>query len=118
MKASEKNMRMMSSKEELCLAAGYHDIGKPYVKSFVNKQGEGTSTAHYYNHENVGAYLAYGLLLNFQIENDPDRNRTMYIPWLIGSHMGPFSNNKYYKKLPTYLKNDVDMLNKADLEAH
>ena len=74
--------------------------------------------SHYYNHENVGAYLSYGLLLNFYIENDSDKNRTLYIPWLIGSHMGPFSNNKYYKNLPTYLKNDIDMLHRADLEAH
>ena len=118
MQASEKNMRMISSKEELCLAASYHDIGKPYVKSFKNKKEEETATAHYYNHENVGAYLSYGLLLNVYIEDDSDKNRTLYIPWLIGSHMGPFSNNKYYKNLPTYLKNDIDMLHRADLEAH
>lgn len=39
------------------LAAAYHDIGKYLTKTFVNKKGETTEVAHYYGHQNVGAYL-------------------------------------------------------------
>lgn len=38
-------------------ACRYHDIGKWYCKQFYNAKGEHTNEAHYYNHENVGAYI-------------------------------------------------------------
>lgn len=38
-------------------AAKYHDVGKPYVKSRINNRGEVDTESHYYNHENVGAYI-------------------------------------------------------------
>ena len=36
----------------------YHDIGKLKTKKFENAKGEPTEFAHYYGHENVGAYYA------------------------------------------------------------
>ena len=36
----------------------YHDIGKLKCKKFENAKGEPTKIAHYYGHENVGAYFA------------------------------------------------------------
>ena len=89
------------------VAALYHDIGKPYVKSFIDSKGNECETAHYYSHQNLSAWLAYGIndLTPFQV-------------WLIGTHMEPFFDTKYYKKLPDYLKNYVDILHKCDLEAH
>ena len=38
-------------------AAWYHDVGKLYTKRFSSKRGDKTDYAHYYGHENYGAYL-------------------------------------------------------------
>lgn len=40
------------------LTALLHDIGKPYTKVFHNLNGEDTIEAHYYGHDNIGAYLS------------------------------------------------------------
>ena len=87
-------------------AAIYHDIGKPYVKAFIDSKGNPCETAHYYQHQCVGAWIAYGLEVN------------PFVAWLISVHMDPFLNTKYYNKLPTYLKKQVDLLHEADLAAH
>lgn len=87
-------------------AADLHDCGKPYVKSFVNTKGETTETAHYYQHQCTGAWIACGLTGNITVL------------WLISTHMAPFLNEKYYKNLPSYLKTMVDQLHECDLAAH
>lgn len=91
---------------DIVYAAFAHDIGKPYVKAFVDSKGDACATAHYYQHNCVGAWMAYGL------EYSP------FCAWLISVHMDPFLNTKYYNKLPTYLKKQVDLLHEADLAAH
>lgn len=93
----------------MALAASFHDIGKPYVKAFVNAKGEPSDTAHYYQHQCVGAWMVYGLVVD-EIRID--------VAWLVSTHMAPFLNEKYYKNLPAYLKNSVDLLHEADLAAH
>lgn len=47
---------------ETKIAAALHDCGKPFCKTFKDSKGEPSEFAHYYNHENVGAYnsLFYG----------------------------------------------------------
>lgn len=106
----------MEAYEEVCcdsvdsdvrIAALYHDIGKPYVKAFIDSKGNPCEHAHYYQHQCVGAYLSYGL-----------PNITPDIAWLISTHMDPFLDTKYYRNLPPYFKRDIDILHKADLEAH
>ena len=92
----------------LLCAAVIHDVGKPYVKSFTDSKGNPCETAHYYQHQCVGAWMSYGF----------DAIVTPYIAWLVSTHMEPFFDSKYYNKLPSYLKNDIDILHKADLEAH
>ena len=99
--ASEHNFN-----SDLRTAALYHDIGKPYVKAFVDSRGNPCNTAHYYQHQCVGAWIAYGLMV------DP------FVVWLISTHMDPFLNTKYYNKLPAYLKKKIDLLHEADLAAH
>lgn len=42
----------------VCHAALLHDAGKELTKVWHNCKGVATTEAHYYNHENVGAYLA------------------------------------------------------------
>lgn len=92
---------------DILMAALFHDIGKPYVKSFKDTKGNVSETAHYYSHDNVGAWMVYGIEMV-----DP------YIAWLVGNHMGPFMNTKYYKNLPPFLKEAIDHLHECDLNAH
>lgn len=91
---------------EIREAAYCHDCGKPYVKSFVNTKGEPSDTAHYYQHQCVGAWIACGLTFN------------IHTIWLISTHMAPFLNEKYYKNLSPYLKTMVDQLHECDIQAH
>lgn len=93
--------------KDLLFAARGHDIGKPYVKAFIDSKGNPSEIAHYYQHQCVGAYMSYGF-----------GAATPYSVWLISVHMDPFLNTKYYKALPAFLKRDVDLLHEADLEAH
>lgn len=88
-------------------AALYHDIGKPYTKAFMDSKGNPSETAHYYFHHNVSGWLAYGLPW-----------ASPFRVWLIGNHMEPFFNTKYYKNLPSYLKIYIDNLHECDLKAH
>lgn len=88
-------------------AAFWHDVGKPYVKEFKDAKGNASDVAHFYSHQNVGAYLICGCY-----------DMTPEIPWLVSTHMEPFLNSKYYKNLPPYLKKMVDQLHEADLAAH
>ena len=92
---------------ELELAALWHDIGKPYTKAFIDSKGNPCDTAHYYSHHNLSGWMSYGMA-----------NATPFIAWLIGTHMEPFFESKYYSKLPNYLKKYVDNLHKCDLDAH
>lgn len=94
--------------EDISTAALYHDIGKPYVKAFVNSKGEPCEIAHYYQHQCVGAWMSYGFI----------GITTPEIAWLISAHMEPFLNTKYYNKLPPYLKAKIDLLHECDLAAH
>lgn len=47
---------------ETKIAAALHDCGKPFCKAFKDSKGNDSEYAHYYSHENVGAYnsLFYG----------------------------------------------------------
>lgn len=101
------NACMLGQSPYLELAALWHDVGKPYVKAFVDSKGNPCDTAHYYSHHNVSAWMSYGM-----------HNANSFIAWLIGVHMEPFFDSKYYNKLPPYLKRYVDWLHECDLKAH
>ena len=88
-------------------AALYHDIGKPYVKSFTDSKSNPSEHAHYYQHQCVGSWMYYGA-----------SDRDVDIAWLISTHMDPFLNTKYYNNLPAYLKKEIDKLHECDLVAH
>ena len=92
---------------DLLRVAGIHDIGKPYVKAFVDSKGNPCEIAHYYQHQCVGAWMSYG----YDYINP-------YSAWLVSVHMDPFMNTKYYNNLPSFMKADVDLLHEADLAAH
>lgn len=93
-------------------ATRWHDCGKPYVKDFHNNKGELTDIAHYYNHQNVGSYLIPGIFANYT------ETYITPISWLVNVHMDPYLDTKYYRNLPTFLKQKIDVLHKADESAH
>ena len=104
---AERYLFDIDDDDDLIFAALRHDIGKPYTKAFVDSKGNPCDTAHYYQHQCVGAWISYGF-----------GSITPYSAWLISTHMEPFFNSKYYNKLPSYLKSAVDKLHEADLAAH
>jgi predicted kinase len=96
-----------SADSDVCMAALWHDIGKPYVRAFVDNKGNPCEHAHYYQHQCVGAWMSYGM-----------DEVTPKVAWLISAHMDPFLNTKYYNNLPHFLKKAIDLLHEADLAAH
>lgn len=92
--------------DDIDKASFFHDIGKPYVKAFIDSKGNSCEQAHYYQHQCLGSYISYGMGCSIETA------------WLISTHMDPFLNTKYYHNLPPYLKKDIDILHKADLAAH
>lgn len=105
-RAAEKYAKDKDFDYTIQSAAYWHDCGKPYVKSFTNTKGETTDIAHYYNHENVGAYISLGFCRNLRAS------------WLINHHMDKFLHNKYYDRLPQFSKEELDKLNECDINAH
>lgn len=96
----------------LSFAGRWHDVGKPFTQTFTNRKGEPTSEAHYYGHQSYGAWLIYGLTLDIPATYLVD------VAWLVGVHMDPYLNTKYWKALPKFLKSNVDLLHTADVDAH
>lgn len=105
---------------DLKTAALWHDIGKPYTKSWHIDKANGAvdySHAHYYDHHCVGGYLAYGLFLHDGFDEE-DVDFTCWVSWLICNHMEPFFNSHWYRDLPEHLKQPIDILHAADVSAH
>ena len=65
----------------LPFAAYYHDIGKFYTKTFDKK-----GIAHFYNHENVGAYIIF----NTEAANFLTDEELLDVSLLINWHMKPY----------------------------
>lgn len=101
-------------------AALYHDIGKFFTKSFMNSKGEVTDRAHFYNHENVGAWLSLGALNSDTITGN---DRVIFTAWLISQHMSIYAlrqsgKNKYLDHLPHTWYHDLYNLFECDQAAH
>ena len=91
-------------------AAKWHDIGKPFTKFYAD---ENKTHAHYYNHQNVGGYLVFGVM---DIEDNP--RLAIDVSWMITNHMEPFFNSTYYNKMTGILKDRINLLHSCDLDAH
>ena len=100
----------------LKIASTYHDIGKPATKFFKPND----SIAHYYNHENVGAYMILFLFRASSVKS------IIYISSLICYHMMPYVFEKSKEKTVECYKNlwgeefynDIMRLHEADVAAH
>lgn len=90
----------------------FHDCGKPYTQTFYNLKGEKTEEAHYYNHQNVGGWIALGAFPEFPIGD------SYFIAWLINNHMEPYFNSKHYRSLNPSQKEILGELSKADHHGH
>ena len=100
-------------------AAKYHDIGKFFTKSFINSKGEVTDRAHFYNHENVGAWLTLGAFNNSTVDNES----IIFTAWLVSQHMSIYAlrqsgRNKYLDHLPHTWYHDLYNLFECDQAAH
>ena len=110
--------------KKLGFIARYHDIGKVHTKVFHNSKGEVTKDAHYYGHDNVGAYM----FLMKWLQDTPESFReetfetALTIANVINWHMAPHT---VWKQSERRLKNDrmwldpelvkaIDILYEAD----
>lgn len=93
--------------------ATWHDVGKPFVKSFFNARQEFTpKEAHYYGHENVSAYLYLGIEGVDATNIDAD----LCTAYLINIHMLKFvKESRRYKSLPANIKILLDFFNECDI---
>lgn len=112
----------------LQIATYMHDCGKPYVKDFLDSNGDTCETAHFYQHHCFGSYMSLFYLKD--MFEDPLFNLTneeiLYVSLLIELHMNPFLKwNKSSKSLEKdknlfgeKIINDVLKIHKCDLFAH
>lgn len=94
-------------------AAIYHDIGKPYTKTFYDAKGNKSDIAHYYGHQNVGGWMTLGLY-----DSTIPYSSTLPLAYLVCNHMEPFFDSKYYRALKTkepYLYRCIEILHEADV---
>ncbi len=96
-----------------------HDMGKGFCKQFKDIKGNISEEAHYYGHENVGAYDSFFVERIVDIECD----NSLYISQLINYHMLPHTSKteKSIKKRINYFGldfwNDLLILNEADVNS-
>ena len=108
--------------------AKWHDIGKLFTKSFVDAKGNPSEIAHFYGHENYGAYL---YLLNNTVQATSYvgtqflRDAVPYKALLINWHMRPYEwdKNPHVKEKDERLIGhnaivDLEKLHAADIAAH
>ena len=113
------NMNYTGDKKDILeTAALFHDIGKLVTKNFLDSKGNPSKEAHYYGHENAGAYMF--LSANSSYFSKSER---LIIATLINWHMRPYVQMKEskrlleYKLLGTELYEMLTILNKADINS-
>ncbi len=109
----------------ICItAARWHDIGKVHTKDFHNSKGETSNEAHYYGHDNYGAYM---YLLTWLKANPDLQNKdfAFKVAEVINWHMAPHVVWKQSAKrlhfdrehLDPDIVKAIDAVHKADLIA-
>lgn len=120
----EEDPQVVLFKKIMLEAAYQHDIGKRKTKVFHDAKGNPTDEAHYYGHENIGAYL----WLTGDKRNEWDGYAFLVIAVLIQLHMKPYSfPNRSEAELTTWCKRAgfteefaqwIWLLHRADEGAH
>ena len=82
--------KFLTENKVLREAALYHDLGKFFCKEFYILE-DGISEAHYYGHQNAGAYFYLNDLANL---NENGLEYCLEVALLIQYHMEPFLRNK------------------------
>lgn len=126
----------MDAAKEYAIAHGYserlirlsslHDIGKLYTKEFKNYKGEPSDTAHFYGHENYGAYLYLTMELCGKNRTEEEIREILYEATLINCHMRPlvaWRDSLTAKEKDKILfgegfVSDIEKINAADGSAH
>ena len=115
-----KAVKKMPQEPIIFWASLLHDCGKPYTKTFRDKNGILKETASYYNHENVGAYES----LFFMDEHFEKTDHLMNAATLIEFHMRPYfaKSEKAKQKIKNLIGEDLyymlEILHEADKESH
>ena len=122
MRLAELYIKNKSDRVDLIEAARYHDIGKPASKTYEKPNGTRDGEAHYYSHENVGAYL---YLIHKMQTNHFISDEDLYVAALINWHMAPYTrwtSDKCFAKDKLHLTDafieDINLLHEADVNAH
>lgn len=123
MKAAAKYLEDKNAPQLLIDLARVHDIGKFYTKKFENYKGEATEEAHYYGHENYGAYI---YLIMWLRDQDRSFEEALHIAQLINWHMAPFlrwgKSGKTLEKDKAILSEEfieeINLFHEADAFAH
>lgn len=102
----------------LYMATILHDIGKPFTKTFINSKGEETSMAHYYNHNNVGAYGVFFTAVPEEIKIDVALLIQYHMNYYMSWKQSRKAENKDREFLSKRLSDMLDILHVCDLEAH
>ena len=100
--------------------ARIHDIGKGRTKTFTDRDGNPSDVAHYYGHQNYGAY--YSLIFDCTDCDIPERtaiDNACLIQWHMEHYLrkGP-ALDKFYKMIGPELEARLHILEKADKAAH
>lgn len=109
-------LKTKSNNPSVKFAAFYHDYGKLFTKTFYNKKGELDKEAHYYDHQNIGAYET--LILPRDLD-------ALKISALICYHMHPYfwkdnpkMKEKYKQLWGEEFYNEILLIHEADIAAH
>ena len=111
--------KFLTENKVLREAALYHDLGKFFCKEFDMFE-DGTNEAHYYGHQNAGAYFYLNDLANL---GDNGIGYCLEVALLIQYHMEPFLRNekgleRLEKLLGYNLFSDLMQLHQCDKLAH
>ena len=104
-------------RDVLLEVARFHDIGKPYTKTFYDKKGRFGENAHYYGHENVSAYLYMTAHVEEGIYGEKESlQNSLFLACLINSHMAIQNNQKKYKSFNEHTKYLLKIFEECDKE--